>query len=113
VQEEILEPNPKAKIVVYAVWFNMFPTDHRSRWDDSLITDDRVIHFWDQPRESGRWFAQQGFYPFGDTAWDIYFLYGPEAVWETTPEPLLSSGYTIIVQRDRLIEDITPLLQPE
>ena len=109
-QQEILEPNPDADIVVYAIWFNMLLTDSRSRWDASLITDDRVIHFWDQPKETGRYYAQQGLYPFGSVAWDIFFLYGPDASWEENPEPLISSGFTIIVQKDKLIKDITPLL---
>jgi len=110
VQENILEPNPDAGLVVYAVWFNMLVTDHRSRWDDSLLTDDRVIHFWDEEREVGGWYAQQGVYPFGSTAWDIYFLYGPDAQWDESPEPLLSSGFTIIVQSQKLLQDINPLL---
>ncbi len=111
-QEEILEPYPEADLQVYAVWFNMLFTDHRSRWDDTLITDERAIHFWDQPKEVGKWFFQQGHYPFGTVAWDIYFLYGPEAVWDETPEPLISSGFTIIGQRANLLQAIQPYLEP-
>ncbi len=111
-QDEILAPYPLAELAVYAVWFNMLPGDDRSRWDDSLLTDDRVIHFWDEPREIGRWYARQGAYPFGTVAWDIYFLYGPEAVWDEEPEPLVSSGFTVIGQRERLLASITPLLDP-
>ncbi len=111
-QQEILEPHPEADLVVYAIWFNMLITDHRSRWDDALLTDDRVTHFWDQPKEVGRWYASQGNYPFGDVAWDIYFLYGPEAEWSQAPEPLISSGFTIIAQRAVLLDAMTEYLGP-
>jgi hypothetical protein len=73
------------------------------------LTDERVIHLWDEDREVGRWYAQQGVYPFGTVAWDIYFLYGPDATWEESPEPLLSSGFTIIGQSQQLLNDITSL----
>ena len=110
-QENILEPNPDADLIVYAIWFNMLGTDHHSRWDDKLLPDDRVIHLWDEEKLIGCWYAQQGLYPFGRTAWDIYFLYSPEAQWEEVPEPQLSSGFTIIVQSQQLLEDITPLIE--
>jgi len=112
VQSEILEPHPEAELAVYAVWFNMLPADDYSEWDDSLLTDDRVIHFWDQPKEVGRWYAQQDVYPVGPVAYDIYFLYGPEAEWEEIPKPLLSLGSTILGQKTRLSEVIAPLLNP-
>ena len=46
---------------------------------------------------------------FGPLAWDIFFLYGPEAVWEDVPAPLISSGSTIIAKRDRLLKALSPL----
>jgi hypothetical protein len=81
VQEEILEKNPAADIQVYAVWFNMFPGDDRSGWDFSLLSDPRVRHFWDEDKLAGRFFAQsEDFYL--PVAWDIYYLYGPDAHWD-------------------------------
>ena len=47
---------------------------------------------------------------FGPLAWDIFFLYGPEAVWEDVPAPLITSGSTIIAKRDRLRSGISQLL---
>jgi len=110
VQENILEPNPDADLIVYAVWFNVLATDHRSRWDDSLLTDDRVVHLWDEKREVGQWYAKQGIYPYGNTAWDIYFLYGPDARWDESPEPTVSYGFTIIVQSQQLLNDFTQII---
>lgn len=89
----------------------MLATDHRLTWDDILLTDDRVIHFWDQERETGSWYAEQGFYPFGRIAWDIFFLYGPEATWKDIPTPLIQTGFTIINRSTDLREAIMPLLE--
>ncbi len=111
-QDEILEPHPEADIAVYAVWFNMLFTDQRSRWDEDLLSDDRAIHFWDEPKEVGSWYARQGAYPFGTVAWDIYFLYGREAVWTESPEPLVSSGFPVIGQSAALMEALQPYLRP-
>ena len=61
----------------------------------------------------GEWFPQQDGYRDvvrGHLAWDIYFLYGPEAEWTDVPSPLLSSGATISGTRDRLHEAVLPLL---
>jgi hypothetical protein len=108
VQEEILEKNPAADIQVYAVWFNMFPGDDRSGWDFSLLSDPRGRHFWDEDKLAGRFFSQsEGFYL--PVAWDIYYLYGPDAHWEDKPSPLVSWGYTIMRKRNQLHEDVSRL----
>ena len=46
-------------------------------------------------------------------AWDIFFLYGPDARWEEVPLPVVSSGSTIIARKDRLKEFIAQLLEVE
>ncbi len=61
----------------------------------------------------GVWLPRQEVYKpviFGPLAWDIFFLYGPEAVWEEVPVPLITSGSTIIAKRDRLGSGISQLL---
>ena len=94
-QAEILEKNPEAEIAVYAVWFNVLPSDSRSAWDAELLTDRRVTHHWDADRITGRWFADNIGFSHGSLAWDVYYLYGPGANWEEIPEPLAGSGYTL------------------
>ncbi len=47
---------------------------------------------------------------FGPLAWDIFFLYGPEAVWQDVPAPLITSGSTIIAKRERLRNGISQFL---
>ena len=109
-QEEILEAYPESDLSVYAIWLPMLAGDRRSAWDPDLMPDPRVQHYWDGDRESGIWFADKGA-SFGGVAWDIYFLYGPDATWDAVPEPLTSSGFTVIGSKDRLLSDIVPLLE--
>ncbi len=109
-QAEILEENPEDDIAVYAVWFNVLPTDSRSAWDPKLMTDPRVSHFWDEERVIGSWFADNVGFSHGSLAWDVYYLYGPEATWEEIPGPLVSSGYTLFGQRSQLTDDLEILI---
>jgi len=43
-------------------------------------------------------------------AWDVYYLYDPDATWETVPGPLISSGGTIYRERQTLKMKISTLL---
>ena len=91
----------------------MLPTDARSRWGwtGGVLTDPRTSHFWDEKRVVGRWFAEQG---TGDSdggiVWDTYYLYGPDASWDSKPGPLISTGTTVRDKVDELTNKITPLL---
>lgn len=95
---------------MYVVWFNTLPGDARQKWEASLMTDPRVTQLWDDKKLAGRFFAEQEEFLFGSIAYDIYYLYGPEANWNLKPSPLVSSGYTVIAKRDQLREDIVRLL---
>lgn len=107
-QENILEANPAADIAVYVVWE---PTldERRDHAEEAtaLIEDPRVTQFWNEEFITGQYFsATLG----GRTAWDIYFLYGPDASWEETPELLISSGFPVYSQRRQLQTDLNNLL---
>ncbi|MEZ4713919.1 MAG: hypothetical protein R3A44_42435 [Caldilineaceae bacterium] len=58
---------------------------------------------------SGNWFAQHVSQQ-EPLAWDAYFLYGADAVWEAEPGPLISTGYTIMERTQQLSADLAPLL---
>lgn len=75
------------------------------------MPDPRATQFWDEDGVVGQWFAQQ-VEGYEGTAWDVYYLYGPEATWETLPAPLISTGRTIFGQRKTLEAEALPLLQP-
>lgn len=108
-QHKILEKYPDANVNIYAIWFDMFPGDARDKWKPTLLSDNRVMHFWDEGRIAGQWFAKNVRGRDG-ISWDIYFLYGPDANWQTIPSPLISSGSTVIGKRRQLERDILPLL---
>lgn len=116
-QHTILERYPQLPIAVYAVWFNMYPGDARVKWSEALLTDRRVVHYWDEPRALGlRLLANLSSFldrqaagtlpPDADALWDTFFLYAPEDRWVGAfPRPV-SWGYPIMVTKDRLARDI-------
>lgn len=109
-QETLLETNPEAAVDVYVVWEPMLggTRNHAADAIEELIPDRRVKHYWNKDFIAGEFFRE---HRFGETAWDIYFLYGPEAVWEETPEPLLLSGFTVIRERRALETEFNMLLE--
>ena len=113
-QKEILEKHPSSKLRVYVVWFSMLPTDARSRWGwtGGVLTDSRTSHFWDERRVVGRWFAEHGNPEDSDggIVWDTYYLYGPDAYWDSKPGPLISTGTTVRDKVDELKKKLIPFL---
>ena len=98
---------------MYVVWFDVLASDDRSAWDPSLLSDDRITHYWDTDRLLGTWLPRQEEYEdhvFGPLAWDVYFLYGADAYWDETPGPLVSSGSTVLSKSGRLEKDVKSLL---
>ena len=87
----------------------MLWSDARKKWNGTSMPDTRVIHFWDGDLQVGQWFAKQ-VDGFEGISWDTYYLYGPEATWETVPSPLAGSASTIYGEREALKRQIGPLL---
>jgi hypothetical protein len=110
VQREILEAEPEADHVVYAVWLPFLggsrDAAHLSR---RVLPDRRVIHLWDGSAITSDWFAEH-VERSPAPAWDVYYLYGPDARWSDLPGPLVSSGATIIGRSSALKTAIAPLL---
>ena len=75
--------------------------DARVMWDGKTMPDARVSHFWDGDRKVGQWFAGH-VDGYEGIAWDTYYLYGPDAVWDAIPSPLAGSGGTIYGEREAL-----------
>jgi hypothetical protein len=109
VQKQLLAQYPSAQFRVYAVWLPRLWNDSRERWNGANMPDPRVMHFWDGDLRVGEWFAEQ-VDGFEGVAWDVYYLYGPDAVWETIPGPLLGSGRTIYGERQTLKMQASELL---
>jgi hypothetical protein len=116
VQDEILEKNPTLDLKVYMVWLPVYFTDRRSAWDEHVMPDSRVAHYWDEERIVGQWLAEHtnenrdgmiyGAY------WDRYFLYSPSVTWESSglSEDSLISHYPIVYNTDDLLAQIEPFL---
>ena len=117
-QKKILEKNPKLDVAVYAVWFNMIPTDARSEWPTDRLADSRVTHFWDAQKVAGRWYASHVTRPGSDRVeWDAFFLYGRPAMWpdpaEDAPSHMITWGRTIIGSHEKLQVAFENLLAAE
>jgi len=110
VQNQLLAKNPSTQFRVYAVWLPMLAGDARERWNGTTMPDARVTHFWDGNLQVGEWFAKQ-VDGFDGVAWDVYYLYGPDATWETVLSPLVGSGSTIYSERETLAMQVSTLLE--
>jgi hypothetical protein len=119
VQRELLSRYSNPDIRVYAVWFNMYPGDDRSKWPPSLLSDRRVVHKWDENKAVGRWYGDRTgsmrayLTPEsawnGEILWDSYLLYGPDSIWADQPTGLIHWGRTIVAGRETLRQDFERL----
>jgi len=109
VQTQLLAQNPFAQLRVYAVWLPMLGGDAREMWNGTTMPDTRVMHYWDGEAVIGQWFAKQ-VDGYEGIAWDVYYLYGPDATWESVPSPLIGSGATIYGERQTLKVQVSTLM---
>jgi hypothetical protein len=110
VQREILEAEPAAEVRVYAVWVPFLGgTSQAADVSRRVLPDPRVTQFWDRSALTSEWFAENVDHSQAP-AWDVYYLFGPDATWTDVPAPVVSSGGTIIGQSSALQDAITPLL---
>jgi hypothetical protein len=110
VQTQVLAKLPSDQLRVYAVWLPMLWGDARDKWDGTTMPDPRVTHFWDGETQIGQWFAEE-VERYRGVSWDTYYLYGPDAKWDTVPSSLVSSGGTIYNEREILRMQLSPLLE--
>lgn len=109
-QNQVLAQNSSVKLRVYVVWLPMLGGDAREEWNGTTMPDPRVTHFWDGETVIGQWFAKQ-VNGYQGIAWDVYYLYGPDATWESVPSPLIASGGTIYGERQALKMQLDTLLE--
>ena len=109
-QRQILEQDPAADLRVYTVWVPFLGgTEEAADVSRRVLPDARVAQFWDGSALTSTWFARNVEHSLSP-AWDVYYLYGPDAAWTKLPGPLVSSGSSIIGQSSALKDAITPLL---
>lgn len=109
-QTQVLAKLSSDKLRVYAVWLPMLWGDAREQWNGNTMPDPRVIHFWDGDTQIGQWFAKQ-VDGYEGVAWDAYYLYGPNATWNTIPSPLIGEGGTIYSERKQLETQLQTLME--
>ncbi len=96
---------------MYAVWVPFLGGNEQAvGLSGQVLPDPRVIQYWDGAAATSAWFAKHVERSPGP-AWDVFFLYGPDAEWRGIPGPLASSGGTIIGQSSALDKAIGPLLR--
>lgn len=83
--------------------------DARVTINTNVVSDPRAEHFWDGNQVASVWFARE-IERHAGIAWDVYYLYGPDAEWGSTPKPLIDSGATVIGEREALKAAVLPLL---
>jgi hypothetical protein len=121
VQEDVLTKHEDADLEVYAIWFSMYPTDRRELWPADILTDSRVVHYWDDRKQVGTWYAER-FNEMKSTVeptstdlggpilWDAYLVYGPESRWNDAPSGLRRWGRTILKTQEGLTQALTDVL---
>lgn len=120
VQETVLDANADMDLRVYAIWFRMYAGDQRDRWPADALTDPRVLHYWDEEKVVGTWYAQhlsgivdrmapgsRGYE--APVLWDAYLVYGPESQWHDGPDGLRRWGRTILGTGEGLREAVGAL----
>lgn len=109
-QNQLLAQVSSEELRVYAVWLPMLWSDSRAMWIGTSMPDPRVMHFWDGEHVIGQWIAKK-IDGYEGISWDSYYLYGPNAAWETVPSPLVGSGGTIYGERETLAMQVRILLE--
>ena len=89
-RESLGEKFADEDIAFFIVYIPMLRSDNREAAARSLKDwqDPRFKVYWDGEREIGRAYGKTMDMPGRAVAWDIYFLYGPEAKWKDgAPKP--------------------------
>lgn len=89
---------------MYAVWFNMLPSDRRAKWDPRALADGRVRHYWDTDRVLGKWISKnvEGCEHLGPVDWDSYYLFDGDARWDESLAGIEACGTPIVKNTERL-----------
>jgi hypothetical protein len=92
------------------VWVQRWATDARTEVDGAGMVDRRVTHWWDAGNVVGQPLLDRLGVDLGGLDYDFFLLYDRDAVWGASPPRPVSTGATVIGERDRLAGDLAPLL---
>ena len=92
------------------VWVKRWTLDTRAEVDGAGMVDPRVTHLWDTGNVMGRGFLDAVGVDFGGLDYDFFLLFDRDATWGPNPPRPVSSGATVIGERDRLAQSVAALL---
>jgi hypothetical protein len=92
------------------VWVKRWALDTRDEVDGAGMIDPRVTHLWDAGNVVGQRFLDRFGVTFGGLDYDFFLLFDRDASWGDTPPRPVSSGATVISDRDRLADSAASLL---
>ena len=75
------------------------------------MVDQRVTHLWDAGDVVGQGFLERFGVDFGGLDYDFFLLFDRNATWDQDPPRPVSSGATVIRDRDRLGDGAAALLR--
>jgi hypothetical protein len=75
------------------------------------MVDQRVTHLWDAGNVVGQGFLERFGVDFGGLDYDFFLLFDRNATWDQDPPRPVSSGATVIRDRDRLGDGAAALLR--
>jgi hypothetical protein len=75
------------------------------------MVDPRVTHLWDAGNVVGQGFLERFGVDFGGLDYDFFLLFDRNATWDQDPPRPVSSGATVIRDRDRLADGAAALLR--
>jgi hypothetical protein len=82
----LLLSNPSRRLAAFVVWVpQLGATRDDVGYATKLVPDPRAQHFWDPTNRVGDDLAFVVQTP--GAAWDVYLLYGPDAVWPASGGP--------------------------
>ena len=98
----------------------MYPGDARAKWPSTILTDPRVVHYWDEPRVLGTAYlsnlpkildrrAEATLPPTADAMWDSFYVYGRGDRWHDPLPMPVTWGYPIMVTREHLVHELDAL----
>ncbi len=106
IRTEVVGKLKSTSVEAFAVFIPMLPADGKAQAiEGSQKMASLGIHsFWDGNRSLGNAFGETVKLPNGNkTAWDVYFVYGPDAAWEKTP-PKPSFWMHQLAEDDRCLD---------
>jgi len=84
VEKQILEKIPDSRLRAYVVWVPVLragPFESTARDESGRVADPRATQFLDPEGQLSKAYASVLHLPRYLPAWDVYFVFGPEAHW--------------------------------